>query len=93
MKSGLVQLASDLIDRLSKHPVLGRPLGSARIAVESNEGGSAGNRHGRIAIVSISQVDGNHATSAAIRAAPIAVQGAGAAEQAVASGRLLVFGN
>jgi hypothetical protein len=80
MKSGLVQLASDLIDRLSKHPVSGRPLGSARIAVESNEGGSPRDRHGRIAIVSVTQIDGNYAATIAIGTAPIAMQGPSTAE-------------
>jgi hypothetical protein len=71
----------------------GRPFGSAGVAVEADERRRSGNGHRRMPVVSVAQVDGDHAAPAAIRAAPIAVQRASAAEQRVAARQRLVFGN
>ena len=52
------------------------PFRAARIARESDQGRGAGDRHGVVSPVAVSQIDGYHAGASAMRAAAVAVQDA-----------------
>ncbi len=55
---------------------LNRPLGSAGVAVEADEGCRARNGHGRVPLVAVTEIERNRTRAAAARAAAILVQGA-----------------
>jgi hypothetical protein len=68
---------------------LGRPPGSAGVAVEADQRRRSWHGHGSVAIVAIAQIDRHDSATPAIWAAPIAMQCAGAAQQGFTAGRQL----